>query len=158
MSGPQARALLARLSEISGNRTRDYSEGIRLRHQNCARVHKVLGTCPGEDYIFVGNSYNLENSLVGTELAARRISIIAMMMERRGNRNRCVHVDEAFAYEGFPEVLSRFEFDMLSRLGNEFVLGPAFDRAGSPLPAAFCIWRATSPVRQGGRERELVLA
>jgi len=146
---------MARKEEITGLLNRlgesareapvpDYAESLEARQDADPTPHKIRGSWPGEHYVLVGNSYNAEYRIVGTELEARRAGSIALMLEQRGGRCRCVALREALAFAGFYEVLSRFERDWLERISPDTLIGPAYDRYGTPVRIAFAVWRPVS--------------
>lgn len=153
MNGPkQVNAFLARLSELTGSQ-RDAYAGMRRRHDNFSSRHISAGTFPGNEFIYVGESYNLERTLTtGSFAEARRRAIIALLLEQRGDNRHCVRIEDALSYEGFEGVLSRFERDMLSSLSADDMIGPAFDSSGQAITEAFCVWRRLAQHEMPTRE------
>lgn len=111
---------------------------------------------PGKNYLYIGQSSNLNNRLLGTELDKNRKTCLSLLFEAKGNYNYCVAVNEAFAFEGFQDVLSRFERDLLMRLPEGTMIGPSYDMNGELMHSSFTIWQEVIEVNQN--EKVLVEA
>ncbi|HEY9783846.1 MAG TPA: hypothetical protein V6D17_00500 [Candidatus Obscuribacterales bacterium] len=94
---------------------------------------------PGPAYFFVGHSFNVDESLSSNDrFQAERAEAIKSFFNES---TQWVSVRTALANERFVSVLSRFEFDLLSRLPESALVGPAFDRFGKLIFESFTIWR-----------------
>jgi len=128
-----------------GNR----EQGLRLPHQLLREgmnlhPYKSNRAWPGRTYILVGNSFNLDKNAVATTgdtSDIKRSATIAMLIEKGRDNAKCVSVEDAFAFEGFTECLSRFEFDWLKKQHPSTLIGPAFDYNGNLIPLSFAVWR-----------------
>jgi hypothetical protein len=112
--------------------------------------------CPGHNYFLVGNSYNADYCLLGTQIEARRQACIALLFESRGSRNKCIRLLNAFEFEGFVEILGQAERGWLAQLPQDTYIGPAFDQLGRKIPAAFAVWQKLET--EAEREPVLIIA
>lgn len=123
---------------------------LRGREQQCLAPYIQHGVWPGENFVYLGHSSNLEHRLLGTEAEFQRKTTMALLFEARGNASYCVRLEEAIKFEGFLETLSRFERQLLTQLPPETLLGPSYAANGSLIESSFTIWKALkegSPVR-----------
>ncbi len=153
MSERQIKEFLKRLEHAQGS-TKDALKGLMRRHEAHVNIYAENSAFPGEDYLFVGESSNLERRLLGTEDDARRKHVIAMIFRSRGLR--CIQISDALELvEDFDCILNRFEYDLLKQLPDGAV-GPAFDEQGNEIAGAFTVWRRASQAPKETRVRELV--
>lgn len=117
-------------------------KALRGREQQCLGPYVQNKVWPGEDFVYLGHSSNLDHPLLGTELEFKRKTTIALLFEARGNGNYCVGLAEAMNFEGFVETLSRFERELLNQLPPETLIGPAFETSGLRLESSFTLWKA----------------
>lgn len=96
---------------------------------------------PGRKYSLVGNSFNLESRILDINSDTKRTACIAVVIEKGKNNCNCVSIEDALAYEGFYEILSRFEYDWLSKQPPSTLIGPAYDEKGVLIPNSFSVWR-----------------
>lgn len=153
MSERQIKEFLKRLEHAQGS-TKDALKGLIRRHERNVNVYADNSAFPGEEFLFVGESEDLQHRLIGTEYDARRKLIITNTFRSKGLR--CIRISDALdCVEGFEEILNRFELELLLRMPDGFV-GPAFDSNANEIPGAIAIWRRTTEAPQETRVRELV--
>ncbi len=134
--------LIERLTKHAGSSFRQSNAGPgQTIREASPRAYRLRGFCPGEGFELIGNSYNLDLALVGTEAEAKRRGCLAVLIERKGNRCSCVLLADALVFEGFRGVLSSREYEWLASLPESAVIGPALDRFGRQIRTAFAVWR-----------------
>lgn len=156
MSERQVREFLIRLERAAG----DNVTGLKRRHEAFTPMYSHYAANPGSNFIYVGESVNLETKLIGTEQANKRNHVLSLMFRERGRENRCLSVQDAINFEDFESVLNRFERTLLSKLADGCI-GPAYDSLGNQIEGGFTVWRyATSTLasEQGEQTRELATA
>lgn len=140
------KAFLGRLgSAVDANG--ESGKALRSREELNLTPYVQNKVWPGKNYIYIGHSSNLEHRLVGTDVDKNRKTCLSLLFEAKGNQHYCVSVEQALTFEGFPEVLSRFEKDLLLRLPEGTVLSPAFNNEGERLQSSFTIWQELVEVR-----------
>lgn len=135
------KTFLGRL-ELSANESSKSWQALRSREEQHLGPYVRNKSWPGKSYMYIGMSENLEHKLLGTEIQLRRKTCIDLLFEAKGNEHFCVRLDKALEFEGFVDVLSRFEYELLSKMESHTMLGPAYDNHGERLPGIFTIWRA----------------
>lgn len=136
------RSFLAKL-ESSASRQPGLA-ALRQREEMYIEPYKRSKCWPGESYIYLGHSQNLDHQLLGTTQVRLRSRCMTLLFEAKGDANYCVSLENALDFEGFFQSLSRFEKEFLDKLPTCTVLGPAYDRSGSCVPGAFAVWRKES--------------
>jgi len=145
MSNPKrVKTFLGRLESSANDKDRGL-KALQVREEAHLSPYVQSKTWPGKNYIYIGH---LENPLVGTEIYIQRANFISLLLEAKGNQNHCVTVEQALNFEGFVDVLSRFELSMLQRMPQYTMIGPAYADTGEPLPTAFTVWQALQEVAQ----------
>ncbi len=97
---------------------------------------------PGRNYVYMGHSQNLDHTLLGTNWELERRTCLSLLFEAKGDENYCVYIEDALAFEGFFDGLSRFEKELVQKLPARTLIGPAYDRIGNKVSLAFTIWRS----------------
>ena len=101
---------------------------------------------PGRRYKLVGNSFNVESKLIDVKRGPRRKACIGVVLEKGRGNCKCVSIEDALKYQGFVEILSRFEYDWLSKQPPSTLIGPAYNKDGNLLTESFAVWRRQSIV------------
>ena len=128
-------------AESSLNANAESGKALRSREELNLTPYVQNKVWPGKNYIYIGHSSNLEHRLVETSTDKNRKTTLSLLFEAKGNEHYCVSVEQAFAFEGFPEVLSRFEKDLLLRLPEGTMISPTFNNEGERLHSSFTIWQ-----------------
>ncbi|MBS1993786.1 MAG: hypothetical protein JSS83_24890 [Cyanobacteria bacterium SZAS LIN-3] len=139
MKGEAARARGPQKAEQkpSGHSTK----GDLLHRQLDLSPYKEHKAWPGNAYLLVGNSYNMEHPSSDSAYNKRRARNVTQLFEHY-NGKHYVSVEDALCYAPFVDTLSRFEFDWLRREAPTSQVGPAYDGQGKRLPASFAVWRS----------------
>jgi hypothetical protein len=135
------KTFLGRL-ESSVNDRRGSFQAMQGRETKHLAPYMQSKTWPGKEFMYIGHSQNLEHPLVGTEIHVQRSTCLALLFEAKGNKNYCVRVDDALKFNGFRDVLSRFEADMLRKMPPHTMIGPAYNENGELMATTFTVWRA----------------
>lgn len=123
----------------------DFGKAITMPESRL-EPYKANQAWPGRAYNLIGNSYNLESKILETTSDTKRTACIAVVLERGRSNRKCVSIEDAFAFPGFEECLSRFEKDWLFKQPPSTLIGPAYDQYGRQLPESFAVWkREASP-------------
>lgn len=93
---------------------------------------------PGMGYFFVGHSYNVEPVAANDQHKAQRSAVIKELFK---GEEQWLPAKTALYQKPFFDVLSRMEQDMLYRLPDSALVGPAIDDKGSVIAHSFTIWR-----------------
>jgi hypothetical protein len=93
---------------------------------------------PGSTYFFVGHSYNVELPSAEAPIQNKRANAIKSLFSEQ---TQWVPVQQALSAGGFNETLTRFEHDLLSRLPESALIGPAIDERGKLIDQSFTVWR-----------------
>jgi hypothetical protein len=93
---------------------------------------------PGPSFFFVGHSYDVEISDADNARLSHRIDAIRSLFREQV---QWVPVQSALNNQQFKSVLTRFEFDLLHRLPETALIGPAIDEKGNEIAHSFTIWR-----------------
>lgn len=142
-------SFLEQLKEAA-NPNKDYAEGYsdiesenskELKIEINLKPYKNHQAWPGRRYKLIGNSFNLESTIVDTTSDTRRTACISVVLEKGKDNCKCTSIEDAFKYQGFVECLSRFEFDWLSKQPPSTLIGPAYDASGELLPESFAVWK-----------------
>ena len=151
--------LLTRLASNTGGFPRqDISGPIEERQKKEIMPYKKQDSYPGHHFLLIGNSFNLEIKPNSKE-QRKRVDTLTQLFERNTDENSCLSLQEAFSRPHFAEILSRFEWDWLSKLPSSTLLGPAYDAKGKLQPQAFSVWRPKGvPSAVAAPKRELVAA
>jgi len=104
-------------------------------------AYKSHKAWPGNSYVLVGNSYNMEHKSSDSAYNKRRARHITQMFEQH-NGAHYLSVEDALCHAPFVDTLSRFEFDWLRREHGSARVGLAYDEQGKLLPASFAVWRS----------------
>jgi hypothetical protein len=147
--------LLTRLaSNTGGFPHQEISGPIEERQKKEIAPYKKHDSFPGHHFLLIGNSFNVEIKPNSKE-QRKRAETLTQLFEKSTDENSCVNLQEAFRHSHFAEILSRFEWDWLSKLPSTTLLGPAYDAKGKLQPQAFSVWRPkgsptpiNTPVRQ----------
>ena len=100
--------------------------------------YKKLKAYPGSNYFFVGHSYNVELHEGDSSLLTKRGDAIKSFF----NENKqWVTVEHSLSNETFCATLTRVEHDLLTRLPEHALIGPAIDEHGHLIPQSFTVWR-----------------
>lgn len=157
MSNPKrVKSFLGRL-ESTVNDKRGGVKALQGREEEHLAPYIEYKSWPGKNYMFIGHSENLEHPLVGTEIHVQRRTLMTLLFKAKGDVNYCVRLDEAMEFEGFQDVLSRFEKDILSKMPPHTLLGPAYHSSGDLLPTAFTVWRAAQNGAEPAAKKAKVL-
>jgi len=109
--------------------------------------YKKAEAYPGQKYLFVGHSYNVELDNQEGEGVDNRAGAIKGLFSKDV---KWVPVSEALGNQNFSGILSRFEHDLLSRLPESSLVGEAINTTdGKEIKHSFTIWREE---RRGRRE------
>ena len=107
--------------------------------------YKKAEAYPGQKYLFVGHSYNVELDNKTGEGVDNRAGAIKSLFT---NETKWVPVAQALGNQNFCGTLSRFEHDLLSRLPESSLVGEAIDKEGKEIKHAFTIWREERRARR----------
>lgn len=151
MTNPnRIKSFLRRLESSASGKT-DSWKVLRSREELHLPVYTRNQTWPGTNYMYLGHSRNLDHMLLGTEKEMQRRTCMSLLFEAKGNEYYCVRVDTALKFDGFTDVLSRFEREMLNRMPSHTMLGPAYDKNGDRILSAFAVWKALCEDKKGSR-------
>ncbi|HEY9755329.1 MAG TPA: hypothetical protein V6C97_09215 [Oculatellaceae cyanobacterium] len=98
--------------------------------------YKKANAYPGAAYFFVGHSYNLDSA--ADTHKDDRVQAISKLFD---TDRQWISVQTALGDETLARFLSRFEHDLLSRLPESALIGPAINSAGKIIGESFTIWR-----------------
>lgn len=108
--------------------------------------YKSNNTYPGEKYLLVGTSYNVE--INSTKALKTRINAIATLLSSHNS----LPVSKALKNPQFYDTLSHFERDWLDRTKETTMITKAYTENGNVVPEAFAVWRLIlSPVKAVGQ-------
>ncbi len=93
---------------------------------------------PGMGYLFVGHSYNVDSHASEEARKAQRSAVIKELFK---GEEQWLPAKTALYQKPFFDVLSRMEQDMLYRLPDSALVGPAIDDKGAVIANSFTIWR-----------------
>lgn len=99
-------AFLGRLGSTLDANNEESGKALRNREELNLTPYVQNKVWPGKNYIYIGQSSNLNNRLVGTEGDTNRRICLTLLFESTGYENRCVPISKAFEFEGFAQVLS----------------------------------------------------
>ena len=109
--------------------------------------YKANNTYPGEKYLLVGTSYNVE--INSTKALKTRINAIDTLLSTHNS----IPVSKALKNPQFYETLSHFERDWLVRTKETTTITKAYTQSGKVIPEAFAVWRLIlSPVKAIGQK------
>lgn len=128
-----------RASNRAHRQTDALNRNVNLRHYHNNQAY------PGHDYLLVGNSFNTEKSCATGKKRSRRANAINRLLQAEAGY--LISVQEALSNKYFTDILSRFEFDWLSKEAASTLLGPAFDRNGNIISDSFAVWREESTLK-----------
>ncbi len=97
--------------------------------------YKANDCYPGEKYLLVGASYNVE--ITTTKAKRTRINAIDTLF----GKHSTILASKALKNPGFYESLSHFERDWLSKVKPKTVLTRAYSDNGELVNDAFAVWR-----------------
>ncbi|MBS1957787.1 MAG: hypothetical protein JST89_26615 [Cyanobacteria bacterium SZAS-4] len=100
--------------------------------------YKKAEAYPGPKYLFVGHSYNVDLDNQTGEVVDHRSGAIKALFVKG---EKWLPVTEALGNEGFTNILSRYEHDLLTRLPESSLVGEAIDKDGKEIKHSFTIWR-----------------
>jgi len=100
--------------------------------------YKKANAYPGPSYFFVGHSYDVEISDAHNARLSHRIDAIRTLFREQ---IQWVPVQSALSNEQFTAILTRFEQDLLHRMPENALIGPAIDERGNEIAHSFTIWR-----------------
>jgi hypothetical protein len=100
--------------------------------------YKRVNAYPGPAYFFVGHSYDVEISDADSARLSPRIDAIRTLFQEQV---QWVPLQTALENQQFTGVLTRFEQDLLHRLPEGTLIGPAIDVRGGEIAHSFTIWR-----------------
>lgn len=118
-------------------------EALKSREELNIAPYAQRNAWPGEAYVYIGHSSNLDNRLIGTEKDHQRKTCLALLFETKSDKHFCVSLEQAFAFGGFSQILSRFERDFLTRMPEGTIIGPAYSQSGEQLHSSFTIWQTS---------------
>ncbi len=100
--------------------------------------YKDANAYPGQNFFFVGHSYDVD--LDGTDGKAwqQRSQAISALFTKEA---QWLPVQQALTNESFNGILTRFEQDLLHRLPESALIGTAIDAHGKLISQSFTIWR-----------------
>lgn len=151
------RAFLGRLgSSLDSANVQQNGQALRNREDSKINPYVQNKVWPGKNYVYIGHSSNLEHPLIGTNVDTARRICLSLMFEAKGNEQYCVSIEQALSFEGFDEILTRFERELLAKFPAETLLSPSFDDNGQRMHGSFTVWHAL--VRQSTDKRILVEA
>ena len=122
-------------------------------------VYKAASAYTGEAYFFLGHSFNLDDKpdskpdsppASDSHCKVSRKEAISNLFndnvsdkgnEKGNEKAQWITVAKALSDSDLAQVLSRFEYDLLSRLPESTLIGPAIGRDGRVIPESFTIWR-----------------
>jgi hypothetical protein len=93
---------------------------------------------PGQSYFFVGHSYNVELANAESAILDKRSNAIKALFSED---SQWVPVQHALSLPDFSHTLARFEQDLLTRLPESALIGPAIDDKGNVIAQSFTVWR-----------------
>ncbi len=99
-------------------------------------VYKTANAYPGSAYFFVGHSFNLDS-----EANAHKDERIQAIKKLFNAETQWIPVQTALSDQTLSTVLSRFEHDLLSRMPDSALIGPAIDPHGALIGESFTVWR-----------------
>ncbi|HEY9714470.1 MAG TPA: hypothetical protein V6C72_13445 [Chroococcales cyanobacterium] len=100
--------------------------------------YKSAEAYPGREYLFVGHSYNPEFDHTESEEKQKRVATLSQLFTEGP---QWISAKAALEDANFQHILSRFEKDLLTRLPETALVGPAIDEHGKRLNESFTIWR-----------------
>lgn len=148
------KAFLGRLGSTLD--AKESGQALRNREEQNLTPYVQNKVWPGKNFIYIGHSSNLDYRLVGTDADKNRTTCLSLLFEAKGDNNYCVPLNTALNFEGFAEILSRFEKDLLMRLPEGTMLSPTYNANGERLHSSFTIWQELTEVSTN--ERVLVEA
>ena len=98
--------------------------------------YKEANAYPGSSYFFVGHSFNLD-----AEAEAHKVERVEAIEKLFNPDTKWIPVQNALGDKLLSPVLSRFEHDLLSRLPETALVGPAINPQGKLIGESFTIWR-----------------
>jgi|GEM_PF-692491 len=116
-------------------------------------AYKAHKAWPGNGYVIVGNSYNMER--YDSAYNKKRAKNVTRLFELHQGKHY-VSVEDALCYAPFVDTLSRFEFDWLRREHRTSQVGLAYDEQGKLLPANFAVWRSEHHYRPVQQQQKAV--
>lgn len=134
------------LSKLSDNTSKVHAryEHYLLPDIDVAPYEKARAY-PGQTFILMGNSFNLEED----HDSSKRTTVLASLFSKQNEP--CLKLSDALKLKALNEVLSRFERDWLGRLPADTQIGPAFDINGTEISEAFAVWRSVKTVLNSSR-------
>ena len=134
------------LSKLTDNTSKVHArfEHYLLPNLDVAPYEKARAY-PGQTFILMGNSFNLEEN----HDASKRTAVLANLFSKQNGT--CLRLADALKLEALNEILSRFERDWLGRLPADTQIGPAFDIDGIEISEAFAVWRSVKTVLNSSR-------
>lgn len=120
---------------------------LKLRETTYGCSYRQNSAHPGPDYVYVGECLNSEHKVLGTEFDAKRTNCLRRLFSMKRERP-FILLEEAVQFDGFFEILGRFERELLVRTAPGTVIGPAYDPNGTPMPNAFAVWVPVSKLME----------
>ncbi len=100
-------------------------------------VYKNANAYPGNGYFFVGHSYNLDTESNPEQKSARTEAIKKLF----SSEVQWISAHDALKDVDLGKFMTRFEHDLLTRLPDTALIGPAISSTGSLIGESFTIWR-----------------
>jgi hypothetical protein len=130
------------MTDMTGTATAEGNPTAERRRARLAQPdfssYKRVNAYPGPSYFFVGHSYDVELSDADNVRLSHRIDAIRTLFREQ---IQWVPVQSALNNEQFKAILTRFEHDLLHRLPENALIGPAIDERGNEIAHSFTIWR-----------------
>ncbi len=100
-------------------------------------VYKNANAYPGNGYFFVGHSYNLDTESNPEQKTGRAEAIKKLF----STDVQWITAHDALKNAELSTFLTRFEHDLLTRLPDNALIGPAISSSGQLIGESFTIWR-----------------
>jgi hypothetical protein len=139
------------LLESSANDINLGLKALQARQEAHLSPYIQAKSWPGQDYLYIGHLDDLQDQTDGREIQSPRARIISSLIQANGDENYCVGMERALNFEGFVDVLSRFELSLLQRMPAYSMIGPAYADSGELLTSSFTIWQALQHAPQESR-------
>jgi hypothetical protein len=146
---PQSRSVQKLMRKFKSSIPTEISPFLKSRQEFETLPYRQKNIHPGDDFVFIGNSFNTEPCLNTQEALAKRKLCLDQLFGTISNakdvgksmRLPSLKLEEAMANANFLDILSRFEKQWLNKLPKDTLIGPAYDHYGEFIDVSFSVWR-----------------